>query len=712
MNYKLNVCFFLSLISVKLWVTSKFKYNYIMKNKLLKIKSGLFVAWIMGLAMISPMNAQLENPNVLRLNAESPYIKSEIDNSDKLTTLTSLITIVDRVNDNTTGLITTKGNNIGVYSADYFELMAPVDLEDITFYCFPSEGDALFLPNLNSFNVIIYENNGTIPDGDPENPGTGVLELTNIAPADFVYNDGNFTINVTQANGGQPVTLPAGEYWITAYPSVSTGPTDNGRWNWLGSLSASPTYEPVLIDPTDLFSAGSTSWTLITSLIAPDPFPSFAWKMTGKGCMLNFNNIEPITKVVLADIDNSSSASSSEGIEDFSQIEGEVEQGKSYTIELEGVTNGPFDNYFTVWIDWNQDGIWDSSPTSDEMYEIGFITNSTGTDGIKATGTIDVPQNAILGNTTMRIIKYFNSSPTNPCGTYGWGQAEDYTIVVVEPTSCEDVTNVAITNIGGTSATIDWDAVSGASDGYIIDVFEEGADPSIDVAVFNNSVAEGITTIQAIGLTPETDYEVYITSDCGNGTATSNAVSFTTDAVECNAVTNVEVSEIEVTEATISWTPTSTATDGYIVDVFDAGADSSIDTPVFSQTVDTTVTTIVATGLSPDTEYDVYVTSDCGYGETVISDVVSFTTEPTTNVDDFEVENLSVYPIPANANLNISASRTIDNIEVYNILGQLMLTINPNSSYITIDIRNLSAGNYILKVSAEDVIDIVRFIKK
>src|SRR5690625_1049454 len=120
--------------------------------------------------------------------------------------------------------------------------------------------------------------------------------------------------------------------------------------------------------------------------------------------------------------------------------------------------------------------------------------------------------------------------------------------------------------------------------------------------------------------------------------------------------------------------PTYKATYCYIVDVFDAGADSSIDTPVFSQTVDTTVTTIVATGLSPDTEYDVYVTSDCGYGETVISDVVSFTTEPTTNVDDFEVENLSVYPIPANANLNISASRTIDNIEVYNLSVQLMRT--------------------------------------
>jgi len=787
-----------------------------MKNKLHQIRGGLFTVWIMVLAMTSSMNAQFGKSVDLRLDAQSTLNRTDVTILNNRAAFNFPNAIIDREADNTTGLISTKGNNnTGVYSADYFELTASVDIGDLRFYGFPSD-HAQFLSNLTGFNVIIFEHSGATPDGDPETAGSGFIELTDIAPADFDYVGGVFTINATQANGGQTVTLPAGEYWISAYPSVSTPPTGNGSWYWQGSLSASPTYEAVLIDPSDLFGAGATSWTPISSLIAPDPFPSFAWTMTEEGdtlppeaCELVFMDVEPITKVVFADIDNSSSATSTDMVEDFTHIEGEVEQGKSYTIELEGITNGPYDNYFTVWIDWNQDGVWDSNLIDDEMYEVGFINNSTGSDGIQATATITVPQDATLGNTSMRIIKNYDLSPTSPCGVYDFGQAEDYTIVVIEPIPCEAVTNIDITNIGATAATISWDAAT-AADNYIVNVYEEGADPSVDIPVFNDTVAASITTVQATGLTPETEYDAYVTSDCdieeatsnvvtftteplvcdavtnvavsdidvteatiswtasttategyivevyengadtstdtpvftetvvtgittvdatgllsdteydvyvisdcGNGdTATSDVVTFITEAVECDAVTDVEVSDIKVTEATISWTATATATDGYIVEVYETGADTSTDTPVFTETVDATLTTVVATGLSPDTEYDVYVTSDCGFGETVTSDVVSFTSEPTSSVDDFNIINLTIYPNPTNTNLNITASKTIEGIQVYNILGQLVLTANPNNSDVTIDVRNLNAGNYILKVTAEDVTNIVRFIKK
>jgi len=797
----------------KLYV--KFKIICIMKNKLHNINGSFLIAWIMALAIMFPANAQSDRTTELRFDAQSASNSSGTLNPGTPTTFSFPNAIVDREPDNETGLISTKGNNnTGVYGADYFELTASVDLGDLRFYGFPSESSA-FSPTVTGFNVIIYENDGTTPDGDPETPATGVLELRDIALADFDLMGGIFTINVTQANGGQTVTLPAGEYWVAAYPSVSTPPTDDGRWNWLGSLSASPTYESVLIDPADLFQAGATSWTPISTLISPDPFPSFAWTMTEDGdslppvpCQASFTSVEPITKVVFADIDNSSSASSNDEIEDFTHIEGEVEQGGSYVIELEGFTDGPYDNYFTVWIDWNQDDVWES--TNDEMYEVGFITNSTGVDGIKATATIDVPQNAVLGSTSMRIIKNYSTSPTDPCGSYGWGQAEDYTIVVIEPLPCEAVTNVDVTNIGGTAATVSWTAVAAASDGYIVDVYEEGADPSVDTPVFNDTVATGTTTVQVTGLTPETeydvyvtsdcvngeatsdvvtfttellvcdavtnvdvtniaettatvtwnasatatdgyivdvyengadpstdtpaftdivamgvttssvtgltpdtDYDVYVTSDCGNGdTATSVLVSFTTEAVECDVVTDVEVSDIKVDEATISWTPSVTATDGYIVEVYVAGSDPSTDTPVFSDAVASSATTVLAIGLSAETEYDVYVISDCGFGETATSDVVSFETKPTTNVADFDISNLTIYPNPTNSNLNISASKVIEDIQVYNILGQQVLSANPNSLETTLDVRGLNAGNYILKVTAEGITNAVRFIKK
>src|SRR5690625_4856516 len=642
------------------------------------------------------------------------YVTSDCGGGDTATSTAVTFTtdstssaIVDREADNTTGLISTKGNdNTGVYAADYFELTASVDLGDIRFYGFPSEGPD-FLPTLTGFNVIIFEHSGTTPDGDPETLGSGFIELTDIAPADFDYVGGVFTINATQANGGQTVTLPAGEYWIAAYPSVSTAPTGDGRWNWLGSL-ATPTYESVLIDPSDLFGAGATSWTSIATLIA-EPFPSLAWTMTEDGdvlppvtCEVTISStVEPITKVVFAGIDNSSSASSTDPVEDFTHIEGEVEQGESYTIELEGYTGGNFDSYFTVWIDWNQDGVWDSSPSSEEMYEIGFITNSTGIDGIQATGTINVPQNATLGSATMRIIKNYNTSPTDPCGTYGWGQAEDYTIVVIEPTPlCEVVTNINVTSISETTAIIGWGAATGASDGYIIDVFEEGANPNVDTPIFNDTVAAGVTTVQATGLTPGTDYDVYVTSDCGGGdTATSTAVTFTTEALDCDAVTGISVTAITQTTATVSWTASATATDGYEVNVYQAGTTTNA---VFTDTLAAGVTSASITGLSVNTAYDVYVTSDCGNGKIATTSAYAFTTESCDTVT-----NINVTPITqTTATVTWTASATASDgyeVNVYDAgTTNLVIIETATATETSVDLTGLDiATSYDVVVTSD-----------
>src|SRR5690554_2602704 len=159
---------------------------------------------------------------------------------------------------------------------------------------------------------------------------------------------------------------------------------------------------------------------------APDP-----------GCLFDITaSVEPITRVVLAGIDNTSSAvvNGSPALEDFTHIEGTMGQGTEYDIALEGNTDGNWTNYFTVWIDWDQNGVWEA----DEMYEIGSITNSTGTDGQQATGTITVPADAPFGSTTMRVIKSFGSSPTDPCGQYSFGQGEDYTIIVEEGVGIDD----------------------------------------------------------------------------------------------------------------------------------------------------------------------------------------------------------------------------------------------------------------------------------
>ncbi len=151
----------------------------------------------------------------------------------------------------------------------------------------------------------------------------------------------------------------------------------------------------------------------------PDPY-----------CPISFSTVEPITLVEVAGISNRSSEviNGSPAHEDFTAIEGDMVEGQTYNVALEGNTNGNFTCSFTVFIDWNQDGVFDNGT---ERYDIGTIVNSTGTDGQQATNTITVPAGVADGPTRMRVVKKFGSTyPTDACTGTSWGQAEDYTMNV------------------------------------------------------------------------------------------------------------------------------------------------------------------------------------------------------------------------------------------------------------------------------------------
>ena len=62
------------------------------------------------------------------------------------------------------------------------------------------------------------------------------------------------------------------------------------------------------------------------------------------------------------------------------------------------------------------------------MVELGSITGSVCDTVISA--TVNVPADAVLGTTRMRVVKNYNSSPTDPCDQYNFGQAEDYSVDV------------------------------------------------------------------------------------------------------------------------------------------------------------------------------------------------------------------------------------------------------------------------------------------
>ncbi|ALM47704.1 hypothetical protein AMR72_01585 [Flavobacterium psychrophilum] len=138
-------------------------------------------------------------------------------------------------------------------------------------------------------------------------------------------------------------------------------------------------------------------------------------------------NVEPITSVLFAGINNQSSAvagGETPAQEDFTTYTAEVAWNKEYTLTVKGNTNGDFTHYITAYVDWNRNNNFEDEG---EIYPIGILVNSTGEDNVSVTGTIAVPADAPLGITKMRVIKKFNSEALS-CNSLGYGQAEDYSI--------------------------------------------------------------------------------------------------------------------------------------------------------------------------------------------------------------------------------------------------------------------------------------------
>ena len=167
---------------------------------------------------------------------------------------------------------------LGVYASDDFNLAESTRIDKISVYGFQNIGDLDQV--INGFDLYIYENNGqtNTPSGDPTQVGTGVVEFVNLSVLPIppivieVVNDESdytFIVDITIANGGVPLVLPAGDYWLVANPRVNIEDISVGetRWNWFDAgVPENGVNEAHLIDPSDIFGAGATSWTSLTNL--------------------------------------------------------------------------------------------------------------------------------------------------------------------------------------------------------------------------------------------------------------------------------------------------------------------------------------------------------------------------------------------------------------------------------------------------------------
>lgn len=132
-------------------------------------------------------------------------------------------------------------------------------------------------------------------------------------------------------------------------------------------------------------------------------------------------NYENITNVTFGTINNNSG---SDGYADYTSIVTDVNMADTYTFSVSYDQNYSSDEVI-VWIDWNQNHIFEDT----EKYDV-----ASGSGGNSPyTLDITIPTDAIAGSTRMRVRLHDTSAGPNstPCGDSSWGEVEDYTVNVI-----------------------------------------------------------------------------------------------------------------------------------------------------------------------------------------------------------------------------------------------------------------------------------------
>jgi hypothetical protein len=202
------------------------------------------------------------------------------------------VTVFDQPNNGTNGIVSnvlSTGN--AVYAADDFTLAQTTRLTKLTVRGFQNEGS--FLTFYQGLRMVIYTNNPAtnIPSGIPSGtPGTILAELNvgAVSPGVDVFQEVgagpvSIEIDFLSAFAIDIILQPLTTYWLTIAPKVNlTAYIGATRFNWyVGIGAAGINYNAKLVDPLNVFGAGATNWTNISTLTNEPAFNNLSFTFEG-----------------------------------------------------------------------------------------------------------------------------------------------------------------------------------------------------------------------------------------------------------------------------------------------------------------------------------------------------------------------------------------------------------------------------------------------
>ncbi|MBC8455547.1 MAG: T9SS type A sorting domain-containing protein [Flavobacteriales bacterium] len=204
-----------------------------------------------------------------------------------------------------------------------------------------------------------------------------------------------------------------------------------------GPLEGNSTIDYTFIYLADLSAFGSYTITAYTSLASDYDNSNDSITVT-----VNNANCQPegdmsfgdgIHLFQLGDIDNASGEGGT-GYQDFTNLSTDLEQGSTNTLTL---ATGYGNQYFRVWIDFNDDFVF----SLDELVVDNYVLGVGGGAGTYQGNTaLVVPADAALGQHIMRAKTNWNAGvPDDACEETTYGETEDYTVNIVTSLGIDDL---------------------------------------------------------------------------------------------------------------------------------------------------------------------------------------------------------------------------------------------------------------------------------
>jgi hypothetical protein len=179
---------------------------------------------------------------------------------------------------------------------------------------------------------------------------------------------------------------------------------------------------------------------------------------------------------------------------------------------------------YNVWVDWNNDG--DFVDAGENVISTGYLSTPA------SLGTITVPPGQAPGNYRMRIRNAFLSNPAPACGSFDYGEAEDYTIQVITPAACSGTPTAGTTTTSpvsgspGSSYTVSATGFSSSSGlTFQWQYSTNGGATWTNAGASSGTYSNYIATAPALGVV--TNWHLIVTCTSSGLSATSSSATFT-----------------------------------------------------------------------------------------------------------------------------------------------------------------------------------------